>query len=91
MVLKKRLVGESPSSNRLKSWWTNLWKLQIPPKLKCFLWKVYHNAFPSSENLVKRNVPIDPSCKLCSETLESSFHVLFQCTSANAVWKKVGL
>lgn len=57
----------------------NLWKLSIPHKIKVFMWKGFYNVIPVSEKLIKRKIPIDPSCKLCNYDFESTFHVLFQC------------
>ena len=90
MALKERLVGYGPSLDRLHRWWNFLWKLNIPPKIKLFIWKVFHNAFSSSENLLKQGISIDPRCKLCSHNFESSFHVFFHCTFARDVWKRIG-
>ena len=64
MALKEKLVDWGSSTDQFSRWWRNLWKLVIPPKIKCFIWKILHNAFPTSENLVNKNIPIQLGCKL---------------------------
>ena len=66
-----------------------LGNLEIPPKIKYFIWKIFHNAFPTSENLVNEKSPIQPDCKLHACSFETSFHVFFHCQFARKLWKKV--
>lgn len=44
-------VFDSPahhSNNSLEqSWWKYLWSLHIPPNMRVFWWRVYHNILPT--------------------------------------------
>ena len=42
-----------------------LWKLDIVPKLKIFLWQLCHLSLPAKETLSKQGLNIDPVCPFC--------------------------
>ena len=46
--------------------WNQIWKLNLPNKLKNFLWRAAGNALPISAELVQRCIINDPICSLCS-------------------------
>ncbi|KAK3175494.1 hypothetical protein Dsin_017212 [Dipteronia sinensis] len=41
------------------SWWKTLWRLQIPSKIKLFVWKACHQWIPTLVNLANRKVHVD--------------------------------
>lgn len=60
--------------------WKRLWTLKTVPKLRFFLWSVYHNALPTKTNLFNRHISPDPTCTLCSQRApESIEHLLLLC------------
>lgn len=83
--LKKNKATPSGSSSRNK-WWTDLWKLEIPPKVKVFWWQLSLDILPSGKNLVHHHVSISPSCKLCGYATESSLHAIFECPFTRKAW-----
>ena len=62
------------------------WKLNVPGKIKHFLWKSCTNSLPSKENLMKRAIPIDSICHLCSRDNESVLHALWGSEKVQKVW-----
>ncbi|KAL5578525.1 hypothetical protein UlMin_020224 [Ulmus minor] len=40
------------SSSNATAWWTKFWKLHIPPKIKIFIWKAYHDWIPTELELM---------------------------------------
>ncbi|XP_019184658.1 PREDICTED: uncharacterized protein LOC109179616 [Ipomoea nil] len=43
--------------------WNNIWKLQVPPKWKVFLWRALLNILPTLDNLIVRRVELQiPPC-----------------------------
>ncbi|KAL5803503.1 hypothetical protein ACOSQ4_031808 [Xanthoceras sorbifolium] len=72
---KLSLSGSSSSPD--SKWWLALWNLNIPPKIKIFIWRVCHNAIPSLCNLCSRKIVVDPCCSRCGDDPESSAHALF--------------
>ncbi|KAL5548938.1 hypothetical protein UlMin_024571 [Ulmus minor] len=69
------------------NWWTTLWTLKLPPKIKIFLWRSCLNALPTKDNLVKRGIKTLQSCPRCGEVQESVLHVFFECIYARSLWE----
>lgn len=45
--------------------WQSLRKLQIPPKIKDFLWRACKDILSGRERLISRRVVVQPECNLC--------------------------
>lgn len=65
---------------------SKIWKLNIPPKLKLFWWKVLHNGLPVAENLNRRGMKIYNLCQVCGEEVETVQHVIMDCRVAKEIW-----
>ncbi|KAK2662222.1 hypothetical protein Ddye_000796 [Dipteronia dyeriana] len=63
------------------SWWKFLWWLNVPSKVKLFIWRACHNWIPSLVNLAKRGVGGDVLCPVCYRQAETSLHALWTCTA----------
>jgi hypothetical protein len=46
--------------------WNMIWKAQISPQAKQFLWRLAHNSLPHRWNILRRGIDIDPLCPMCS-------------------------
>ena len=68
------------------NWKQNVWQLQVPLKLKMFLWKLKRRALPVGGNLVIRGITNDLTCKRCGG-LESELHILLLCPYAQRLWE----
>lgn len=77
-----------PSINPIKE---KIWKIQTPPKIKNFLWKVLSEAVPVADLILKRGLKMDGRCQLCGLEGELIQHVLFQCDPARQVWALSGI
>lgn len=64
-----------------------VWKLNILPKIKQFLWNVLSGAVPTYVQLCSRGVKVDPTCQRCCYEEESINHALFKCPHAFAIWR----
>ena len=73
-----------PMEKRL---WSNLWKVKTLPKLRHFLWKALAGALAVADRLRTRGLQIDPICKVCQSAPETICHVLFNCPTAQEVWR----
>ncbi|KAL5759496.1 hypothetical protein ACOSQ2_018334 [Xanthoceras sorbifolium] len=62
-------------------WWRFVWQLDIPPKVRLFLWCVCHGWIPSAGNLARRHIASSAVCMLCKTGWESTFHALWGCCS----------
>lgn len=66
--------------------WDKVWKLDVPPKVRIFLWRVLREVLPCKSSLLRRHVELDPTCPVCATAEESAFHVLYSCSFARSCW-----
>ena len=58
------------------TFWRKMWRLNVPPKVRMFLWRVCSNILPTRENLNRRRVQVDPTCGMCCQKPKSVGHLL---------------
>jgi len=51
-----------------------IWKARAEPKCRFFAWALLHKKILTANNLIKRNWPNDPICKLCGVDPENPAH-----------------
>ncbi|XP_021684459.2 uncharacterized protein LOC110667803 [Hevea brasiliensis] len=66
--------------------WKGIWKLDIQPKVKNFIWKSMHNAISVRMNLRRHGMRTNPMCLVCNTEEETLEHTLFWCDHARATW-----
>jgi len=71
------------------TFWKVLWKLNVPPKVRVFWWRVLHNSLPSKSELKRRHVARESHCEVCGSRDETLLHVFFDCPLAKRFWKEV--
>ena len=52
-TMREESRGESSSSQIFRWLWRRVWKLNIPSKIKHFIWRVYYDSLPTSHNLFR--------------------------------------
>lgn len=82
-------VVEHSRAHEDKRLWNKIWRLRVPPKVRNFLWRACSDILPTRANIVKRRLPIDPSCAICGQAEESVCHALWECPLATNVWALV--
>lgn len=76
---------------RVEGDWTYLWKLNIPPRVKVFLWRASRNCLPTRTKLQCRGVQCPNLCVTCNNDLETTWHTFIMCPKASACWNCQGL
>jgi hypothetical protein len=66
--------------------WKKLWKLNIPNKVKIFLWRALRGCLRVKERLIPKGVQCDPKCFCCDVNGENEWHCFFGCKAAQEVW-----
>lgn len=66
-----------------------IWRLNVPPKLKHFLWRVSTKALAVRSELCKRNIALDSECGICREKEESILHDIVECSHLKVLWEDV--
>ncbi|CAL8112885.1 unnamed protein product [Prunus armeniaca] len=60
-----KVEGECSYGNDRKKFWKSIWRLQVPPKIRAFVWRSCRNALAVKGNLRRRSVDVDNTCVLC--------------------------
>ncbi|CAN1269326.1 LINE-1 retrotransposable element ORF2 protein [Linum perenne] len=69
--------------------WKWLWQLDIPSKVKFFLWRGCRNILPTRRNLNRRNCSDTGLCLGCGESEETTEHMLLHCPRIRTFWEEV--
>ncbi|XVF73428.1 hypothetical protein PTKIN_Ptkin12aG0201100 [Pterospermum kingtungense] len=71
--------------------WHRLWQLNVPPKVKNFVWRAAREILPTRDRLRSRGVDVPMTCIFCSNALENSWNLFIDCTFAQSCWQHIGL
>ncbi|KAJ4753156.1 RNA-directed DNA polymerase (reverse transcriptase)-related family protein [Rhynchospora pubera] len=69
--------------NTLKTIWYNQ---ALMPRVKLFLWKLFHNSVPTIGTYASKMKSTQVPCQLCDSGVDDGVHALFKCSSARAFW-----
>ncbi|KAK3200144.1 hypothetical protein Dsin_023559 [Dipteronia sinensis] len=78
----------NPSSSGIASleyWWKFLWCINIPSKVKLFIWRACPNWIPARYNLAKRGMHMEINCLVCGKCLETTVHALWACPALKQI------
>lgn len=79
--------GESSRRDQRSRIWKHLWGLNLKHKVKHFIWKCLCGILPTNELLFRRTKKGCPICIGCGQDIETTEHLLFQCSKAVEIWK----
>jgi hypothetical protein len=80
-----------PGSSANNPVWKTLWKLQIPSKIKIFIWRALHVIIPLKCVMANRHIGNSSECSICKQGPEDIQHLLFMCPTAQDLWTQLGL
>ncbi|KAF4404204.1 hypothetical protein G4B88_014660 [Cannabis sativa] len=60
--------------------------MNLPPKVRIFVWKIFHKSLPVVVEFYRRHIATSPYCFICNSCEETINHALFFCPRAKAVW-----
>jgi hypothetical protein len=69
--------------------WRILWKLQIPGKVKKFIWRALHGILPLKSILANRHVGTIGECPVCHSGPDDVLHLVFTCQAAREIWQSL--
>ncbi|KAL5782362.1 hypothetical protein ACOSP7_007391 [Xanthoceras sorbifolium] len=70
--------------------WKGIWKLQIPPKLKMFMWMLLHHKLLTNQQRSIRGLDDSASCSSCGAVIEDLNHLFRGCSTAKKIWEIIG-
>ena len=85
-LLESLEVAECSSGDPNSPLWRNLWKLELPEKVKIFAWRAWLNGLPTLDNMQMRGLCSNYTCSVCDEEVECLTHSLITCDFAFSVW-----
>ena len=83
---KTRLTGSSSNPGRLHAFWKNLWSIDVPNKIRVFMWRACSSILPTKTNLFKRGIVSSSTCPNCNDEAETILHSLWECAYAKECW-----
>ncbi|KAH9725912.1 putative reverse transcriptase/RNA-dependent DNA polymerase [Citrus sinensis] len=86
LAIKMKYPDKPSCSYKSVNHWNRLWTLQLPEKIKIFMWRAGQNLLPTAENLWKKKILVEPHCQVCKQGVESVSHALVHCKAARKVW-----
>ncbi|XP_048490517.1 uncharacterized protein LOC125492294 [Beta vulgaris subsp. vulgaris] len=78
--------GQLDAAQNQRAFWSKLWASDLRPKWKIFMWRLTHKALATNTNLIKRNIPVRPSCYFCHRQEEDDNHLFRDCEISARVW-----
>ncbi|KAK9995822.1 hypothetical protein SO802_020508 [Lithocarpus litseifolius] len=82
-------IGEHSLASMDRKMWKRIWSLNVPPKVRNFMWWACSNILPTKANLVQKKVQVDPICTVCGQHEETTGHILWECPLARNMWALV--
>ena len=73
-------------SDTKRNFWSSIWKIKVPGKIKHFIWKACSNSLLTKESLLKRKIVQDSVSQHCSNGSEDVVHSLWICDGLREVW-----
>ncbi|XP_042964631.1 uncharacterized protein LOC122298851 [Carya illinoinensis] len=73
--------GEVSSREDQTTMWRKIWKMQVPTRVKIFVWRVCKEGLPSLKNLLFKKVVTDVMCPWCRQEEEDTNHALLNCVT----------
>lgn len=70
-----------------KTQWRVIWAVDIPEKMKIFMWRATQNMLPTTNNLWKKKVVKTPVSQRCRCKSEDAFYALMECKDARKMWQ----
>lgn len=65
--------------------WKAIWKINIPERLKTFIWQIKHGRFLTNDYLNRMSI-CEPWFSYCPGIVEDTLHIFWGCESADIVW-----
>ena len=58
-------VAANSNTDQRQKQWTSIWKIQVPSKLKVFLWRLARHSLPTGSVRHHRNMAPTACCGIC--------------------------
>jgi hypothetical protein len=86
MTLKEAYNFKKSNSTKLP-WAKLIWSNDVPPSKSLMVWRLMLDKLPTDDILLSRGCQLPSLCSLCNSTVETSFHLFFECTYVLNLWR----
>ena len=69
-----------------KDLWNSIWKMEVPNKVRHFLWLAVRESLPTKSNLHRQQVLSSGVCDACGDCTEDGIHALWFCDAVKPIW-----
>ena len=69
-----------------RSFWSRLWKMNVPNKVKTFMWGACSDSLPTLKKLVQNTIASSPLCASFLQAPKDVLHALWGCTNLLQDW-----
>ena len=66
--------------------WKKIWSLEVPSKIKNFVWRACREVLPVKANLCRRRIIPEGRCEICRTGEEICSHAIFFCVDVQVMW-----
>lgn len=87
-LIQSSSVNSSTSNS--SGFWSKLWNLKIPLKVKHFIWRAVRDCLPTKDRLRSRRVEVEIRCPVCNLNKETTLHLLVTCPLVYLCWQHLG-
>ncbi|KAL6228112.1 hypothetical protein ACLB2K_002066 [Fragaria x ananassa] len=70
-----------------RKYWSKVWKAQVPPKVRGFIWRLCRDIVPTRAALHRKFYVSDMTCVFCNKGVETGLHLFRDCSMACIFWK----
>ena len=70
------------SYNWRPGYWSVIWNLKVPPKVKKLIWRMCRGCLPTRVRLLDKGVTCPTNCARCASNHEDLMHLFFACPFA---------
>ncbi|XP_075492415.1 uncharacterized protein LOC142530463 [Primulina tabacum] len=78
-------------ARKIQGNWKAIWKLNVPPKIKIFLWRACRECLSHRINMQNRGIQVASLCVVCNKELDTSWHTFITCPFARECWTNAKL
>lgn len=62
---------------RKPRYWSGIWRLNVPPKVKNLVWRISRDCFPTRVKMRSRGVNCPSTCVICEDPMKIAIIYLF--------------
>ena len=70
-VMSAYSISTQSNSQHTTRFWNQIWKLQVPQRIRTFLWLAIHDKVMTNNERARRGFTSNPSCRCCHTPFRS--------------------